>query len=55
MPERPPGWKQALQEPNAVGWIGLIIVVIAIGFGAIYFGGNRTPMLGQTTTGQGVK
>ncbi len=35
-----PEWKKALQEPNAIGWIGLIILVIAIGFGTLYFGGS---------------
>jgi hypothetical protein len=36
-----PEWKKALQEPNAIGWIGLIILVIAIGAGALYFGGGH--------------
>ena len=35
-----PAWKKALQEPNAIGWIGLFILVIAIGIGTLYFGGN---------------
>jgi hypothetical protein len=34
-------WKEALQEPNAVGWIALIILVIVIGAGALYFGGGH--------------
>jgi len=55
MSERQSAWKQALQEPNAIGWIGLIIVVIAIGFGAIYFGGNGAPRPGQPTVGQAVE
>ena len=38
-----PVWKKALQEPNAIGWIGLIILVIAIGFGTLYFGGGHDP------------
>jgi hypothetical protein len=35
-----PAWKKALQEPNAIGWIGFFILVIAIGIGTLYFGGN---------------
>jgi hypothetical protein len=39
------GWKAALQkalhEPNAVGWIGLFVLVIAVGVGALYFTGPR--------------
>jgi hypothetical protein len=34
-------WKKVLQEPNAIGWIGLIILVIAIGAGTLYFGGGH--------------
>ena len=37
MPDMP-AWKKALQEPNAIGWIGLIILVIAVGVGTLYFG-----------------
>jgi hypothetical protein len=36
-----PEWKRVLREPNAIGWIGLIILVIAIGFGTLYFGGGH--------------
>jgi hypothetical protein len=36
-----PAWKKALQEPNAIGWIGLIILVIVIGAGTLYFGGGH--------------
>jgi hypothetical protein len=32
-----PEWKKALQEPHAWGWIGFFILVIVIGFGALYF------------------
>jgi hypothetical protein len=35
-----PEWKKVLREPNAIGWIGLFILVIAIGFAALYFGGS---------------
>jgi len=35
-----PEWKKVLREPNAIGWIGLFILVIAIGFAALYFGGG---------------
>jgi hypothetical protein len=35
-----PAWKKVLQEPNAIGWIGLIILVIIIGAGTVYFGGG---------------
>ena len=33
-----PEWKRALQEPNAIAWVMLIILVIAIGVGTLYFG-----------------
>jgi hypothetical protein len=36
-----PVWKKVLGEPNAMGWIGLMIVVVAIGFGTLYFGHGR--------------
>ena len=32
-----PGWKKALQEPNAIGWIAFLILVLAIGVGIILF------------------
>jgi hypothetical protein len=35
-----PEWKKALQEPNAIGWIGFFILVILIGIGTLYFGGR---------------
>jgi hypothetical protein len=35
-----PEWKKALQEPNSIAWIGLFILVVVIGIGALYFGGN---------------
>ncbi len=38
-----PAWKKALQEPNAIGWIGLFILVIAIGIGTLYFAGGNGP------------
>jgi hypothetical protein len=36
-----PAWKKVLQEPNAIGWIALIILVIVIGAGTLYFGGGH--------------
>jgi hypothetical protein len=36
-----PAWKKALQEPNAIGWIAFFFLVLAIGFGAVYFGGSQ--------------
>ena len=45
-------WKDALKEPNAIGWISLIIVVVAIGFGAVYFGNDSPPTAGRQTMGQ---
>ena len=35
-----PEWKNVLREPNAIGWIGFFVLVIAIGFAALYFGGG---------------
>ena len=55
MPERQPAWKQTLKEPNAIGWISLILVVIAIGLGVIYFGNDNGPPSGEMTTGQAVR
>jgi hypothetical protein len=42
MSERQPAWKEALKEPNAIGWIGLIVLVVVIGFGALYFGDSSS-------------
>jgi hypothetical protein len=39
-----PVWKKALQEPNAIGWIGLFILVVAIGIGSLFLGGARDPV-----------
>jgi hypothetical protein len=39
MPDMP-AWKKALREPNAIGWIGFFFLVLAIGFGSVYFGGS---------------
>jgi hypothetical protein len=33
-----PEWRKALQERNAVGWIGFMLLVLAIGFGSLFFG-----------------
>ena len=38
-----PEWKKVLQEPNAMGWIGLMVLVVLIGFGTLYFGGQDKP------------
>jgi hypothetical protein len=35
-----PEWKKALREPNAIGWIGFFLLVVAIGVGTIFFGGG---------------
>jgi hypothetical protein len=32
-----PEWKKALQEPNALAWIGLFVLVVVIGAGTLYF------------------
>jgi len=42
MAEQRPGWRTALSEPNAIGWIGFFLLVIAIGFGSLYFGGGNS-------------
>jgi hypothetical protein len=36
-----PAWKKALQEPNAIAWIAFFFLVLAIGFGSVYFGGSE--------------
>jgi hypothetical protein len=53
MPE--PGWKAALREPHALGWIGLMVAVILIGFGSLYFGGNGSSGSAQPPTSQAAK
>jgi hypothetical protein len=35
-----PEWRKALQEPNAMGWVGLIVVAVLIGLGTLYYGGR---------------
>jgi len=47
MAEQRPGWRTALSEPNAIGWIGFFLLVIAIGFGALYFGGGNSGTTGH--------
>jgi hypothetical protein len=37
-----PVWKRALREPNAIGWIVLFLVVIAVGFGSLYVGSSAS-------------
>ena len=34
-------WKRLLEEPNAVGWLVFLVLIIAIGAGALYFGPTR--------------
>jgi hypothetical protein len=36
-------WKKALREPNAIGWIGFLLLVIAIAIGSLLFGSDRDP------------
>ena len=55
MSGRQSAWKEVLKEPNAIGWIGLIIVVIAIGVGTVYFSGDNSEKPSQLTTGQAAK
>jgi hypothetical protein len=40
MTERP-AWKSVLREPNAAGWLTLMILVLAIGCGTLYFGAHE--------------
>jgi hypothetical protein len=35
-----PGWKRLLREPNAMGWIGLIVASALIALGTLYYGGQ---------------
>ena len=32
-------WKKVLQDPKAMGWIGLIVVAVLIGLGTLYYAG----------------
>lgn len=41
-----PAWKRALQEPNALGWIGLFLLVIAIGTVTLWHGGDKSRQAG---------
>jgi len=34
-------WKRLLAEPNAVGWIAFLVLVIAIGAGVLYYGAGE--------------
>jgi hypothetical protein len=34
-------WKRLLAEPNAVGWIAFLVLVIALGAGVLYFAPNE--------------
>ena len=36
-----PVWKRALREPNAIGWIAFFFLVVAVGFGSVYFGSSE--------------
>ncbi len=33
-----PAWKQALQETHAIGWIGFIVLIVAIAVGSVLWG-----------------
>jgi hypothetical protein len=33
----PSAWKNALRESNALGWIALMVLVLGVAFGTIYF------------------
>ena len=52
-----PEWKKLMQEPNAIGWIGFFLLVVAIGAGTLYFHevspvAHSHPVM-TTHTGQG--
>ena len=32
--------KKVLQDPKAIGWIGLMVVAMLIGLGTLYYGGR---------------
>jgi len=36
-----PPWRRVLEEPNALGWIGFLVLVVAIGIGALYWGPGK--------------
>jgi hypothetical protein len=35
-----PEWKTALRDFRTIGWIGFLVLVIAIGIASIFFGSN---------------
>jgi len=61
----PTGWRKTMQEPHAIGWIGLIVVVLVIGVGALIFGrddgdnggnaNNAAKQASPISTGQAAK
>jgi hypothetical protein len=36
-------WRELLQEPNAIGWIAFLILVISIGVGSLIFDRGSSP------------
>ncbi len=35
-----PDWRDVFRESNAIGWIAFLLLMIGIGVGTIYFGGD---------------
>jgi hypothetical protein len=52
-----PAWKKALQETNAIGWIGFVILIVAIAVGSILWGPEHPSGKGAKpeTTSQAAK
>jgi hypothetical protein len=48
----PPERKKLFKEPNAWGWIALLVAVIAIGVATILFGGASKPAKGHAAASQ---
>ena len=45
-----PDWMKVFREPNALGWIAFLVLVIAIGVGTILFGDPPAPHRGNPMT-----
>jgi hypothetical protein len=54
MPDTPK-WRSVLREPNAIGWIGFFLLVIAIGLATLFFGSSDNPGPAKVPTTQASK
>ncbi len=43
-----PEWKKLMREPNALGWLAFLVLMVAIGVGAIFFDNGPVPKAGSS-------